>query len=138
MRNGVYIYMGGDENCDEICHISRLSKNRPRWTQVIMKSEALNTTLVQSSPNLDGNDPEKALADNNEPEKNPTSVVDDGSKLTPHEHVELVPRPSESPDDPLNWPSAKKNLILGVVIACSFLPDYGSVTGAATLVAQAV
>ncbi|KAL5335037.1 major facilitator superfamily domain-containing protein [Aspergillus crustosus] len=42
----------------------------------------------------------------------------------------LIPQPSDSPDDPLNWSAFKKNAVLGMVIACSFLPDYGSVTGA--------
>ncbi|KAL2836398.1 major facilitator superfamily domain-containing protein [Aspergillus pseudoustus] len=49
----------------------------------------------------------------------------------------LIPQPSDSPDDPLNWDAFTKHTILGVVIACSFLPDYGSVTGAVTFSLQA-
>lgn len=97
----------------------------------------VNTISSSAVQNQHENGTEKSLAANNDLEQNPTSVVSNGVKLTPDEHVELVPQPSESPDDPPNWPSAKKNLIMGVVIACSFLPDYGSVTGAATLAAQA-
>ncbi|OAQ65542.2 major facilitator superfamily protein [Pochonia chlamydosporia 170] len=97
----------------------------------------VNTISSSAVQNQLENGTEKPLAANNDLEQNPTSVISNGVKLTPDEHVELVPQPSESPDDPLKWPSAKKNLILGVVIACSFLPDYGSVTGAATLAAQA-
>ena len=52
-------------------------------------------------------------------------------------HVVLIPQPTDSPDDPLNWGVIKKHVGLAVVIACSFLPDYGSVTGAVTLVPQA-
>lgn len=61
----------------------------------------------------------------------------DCSDAAQHQRTVLIPQPSQSPDDPLNWPSVKKNIILGVIVACSFLPDYGSVTGAATLAAQA-
>lgn len=49
----------------------------------------------------------------------------------------LIPQPSSSPDDPSNWSAFRKNAVLGVVIACSFLPDYGSVTEAVTLTLQA-
>ncbi|KAJ5934038.1 hypothetical protein N7466_003585 [Penicillium verhagenii] len=55
---------------------------------------------------------------------------------TDHDDV-LVPQPSDDPQDPLNWGSSRKHAVLAVVIACSFLPDYGSVTGAATLTLQA-
>ncbi|KAF7595529.1 hypothetical protein BBP40_005564 [Aspergillus hancockii] len=49
----------------------------------------------------------------------------------------LIPQPSSSPNDPLNWPSFKKHLILVVVSVTAFLPDYGSATGAVTLIQQA-
>ena len=107
--------------------------SQPIWKTCYINSNTMQTSQVTPTQNI----PEKPLAANNDPERNSPPIVSDGAKLTPHEHVELVPQPTESPDDPLNWPSAKKNLILGVVIACSFLPDYGSVTGAATLTAQA-
>ena len=51
--------------------------------------------------------------------------------------VLLIPQPSESPQDPFNWSPMKKHVLLAVVVVCSFLPDYGSVAGAATLTLQA-
>lgn len=39
--------------------------------------------------------------------------------------------------DPLNWSWAKKHLILFIISATAFLPDYGSATGAVTLIPQA-
>ncbi|KAF5858016.1 hypothetical protein ETB97_004947 [Aspergillus alliaceus] len=49
----------------------------------------------------------------------------------------LIPQPSSSPNDPLNWPSFKKHLILVIISVTAFLPDYGSATGAVTLIQQA-
>ncbi len=48
----------------------------------------------------------------------------------------LIPQPSDDPIDPLNWGHGKKATILAVVTAASFLPDYGSATGAVTLIPQ--
>ncbi|KAL9607898.1 MAG: hypothetical protein Q9167_007236 [Letrouitia subvulpina] len=69
----------------------------------------------------------------------------DASQLSSHDSLKLaadgktvlIPQPSDDPNDPLNWPQVKKNVLLAVVCACTFLPDYGSVTGAVTLIAQA-
>ena len=58
-------------------------------------------------------------------------------KLAPDGRTVLIPQPSDGDDDPLNWSQTKKHVILAVVIACTFLPDYGSVTGAVTLIPQA-
>ncbi|KAF9887170.1 hypothetical protein FE257_010424 [Aspergillus nanangensis] len=58
-------------------------------------------------------------------------------KTAPDGITILNPQPSNSSEDPLNWSNSKKGAVLAVVIACSFLPDYGSVTGAATLGLQA-
>jgi len=58
-------------------------------------------------------------------------------KLAPDGHTVLIPQPSDDPHDPLNWTHYKKHLILFVISACSFLPDYGSATGAVTLLIQA-
>lgn len=52
-------------------------------------------------------------------------------------HTILIPQPSISPADPLNWSDFKKEVILIVVSATAFLPDYGSATGAVTLIPQA-
>jgi hypothetical protein len=69
----------------------------------------------------------------------------------------LIPQPSSDPNDPLNWNQAKKNVILAVIaftglyllsyilkrtmwlrfFLSAFLPDYGSATGAVTLIPQA-
>ncbi|KAL8673339.1 MAG: hypothetical protein Q9168_002218 [Polycauliona sp. 1 TL-2023] len=48
----------------------------------------------------------------------------------------LIPQPSDDAGDPLNWTQARKHAVLAVVIACTFLPDYGSATGAITLIEQ--
>lgn len=57
-------------------------------------------------------------------------------KLAQDGHTVLIPQPSDDPRDPLNWTHYKKHMILFVISACSFLPDYGSATGAVTLLVQ--
>ncbi|KAL8684881.1 MAG: hypothetical protein Q9224_006086 [Gallowayella concinna] len=47
------------------------------------------------------------------------------------------PQPSKDPNDPLNWAQSKKNLTLLIISATAFLADYGSATGAVTLIPQA-
>jgi predicted MFS family arabinose efflux permease len=49
----------------------------------------------------------------------------------------LLPQPSDDPRDPLNWSWTKKHLILIIISMSAFLPDYGSATGAVTLLPQA-
>ncbi|KAJ5465294.1 Major Facilitator Superfamily protein [Penicillium daleae] len=49
----------------------------------------------------------------------------------------LIPRPSDDPADPLNWSQLRKCLVLLVISCTAFLPDYGSGTGAVTLIPQA-
>ncbi|KAK3386844.1 major facilitator superfamily domain-containing protein [Podospora didyma] len=61
-----------------------------------------------------------------------------GLKLAKDGHTRLIPQPSDDPNDPLNWTRARKHLILFVISFASFLPDYGSATGAVTLLPQAV
>lgn len=82
-------------------------------------------------------------------------------KTTSDGRIILIPQPSDDPNDPLNWSQTKKNIIL-LVISCTgayldlelvlshllqsvhetnfrlaaFLPDYGSATGAVTLLPQ--
>ncbi|CAJ2504801.1 Uu.00g121950.m01.CDS01 [Anthostomella pinea] len=58
-------------------------------------------------------------------------------KLAKDGRTRLIPRPSDDPADPLNWSQRKKNIILAVVAFCALLPDYGSATGAVTLLPQA-
>lgn len=69
-------------------------------------------------------------------------VIDDseegeGVRYAKDGHTRLIPQPSDDPNDPLNWSWRKKHIILLVVAAAAFLPDYGSATGAVTLEAQA-
>jgi hypothetical protein len=52
-------------------------------------------------------------------------------------HTILIPQPSDSPLDTLNWSKARKHVILIIVSLAAFLPDYGSATGAVTLLPQA-
>ncbi|KAL8895758.1 MAG: hypothetical protein Q9207_008027, partial [Kuettlingeria erythrocarpa] len=67
-----------------------------------------------------------------------TQLAPDVSVKLAHDgQTVLIPQPSEDPDDPLNWSQSKKHILLAVVCACTFLPDYGSVTGAITLIPQA-
>ncbi|KAK3906149.1 putative transporter mfs2 [Staphylotrichum tortipilum] len=60
-----------------------------------------------------------------------------GLKLAEDGRTVLIPQPSDDGNDPLNWTWSKKHLILFVVSFASFLPDYGSATGAVTLIPQA-
>ena len=52
-------------------------------------------------------------------------------------HTILIPQPSYSPLDTLNWSQTRKHVILIIVSFAAFLPDYGSATGAVTLLPQA-
>ncbi|KAA8651091.1 hypothetical protein EYZ11_009131 [Aspergillus tanneri] len=58
-------------------------------------------------------------------------------RTTDDGRIVLIPQPSDSPNDPLNWPSFRKHLILIIISVTAFLPDYGSATGAVTLIPQA-
>ncbi|CAK7210190.1 hypothetical protein SBRCBS47491_000693 [Sporothrix bragantina] len=58
-------------------------------------------------------------------------------KRAPDGRTILIPQPSEDPNDPLNWSWTVKHLTLLIVACTAFLPDYGSATGAVTLIAQA-
>ncbi|KAL2842900.1 major facilitator superfamily domain-containing protein [Aspergillus pseudoustus] len=63
--------------------------------------------------------------------------ADNSTKLANDGHTILIPQPSDDPSDPLNWSSYKKHLILLVISWAALLPDYGSATGAVTLIPQA-
>ncbi|KAH8666313.1 major facilitator superfamily domain-containing protein [Xylariales sp. PMI_506] len=58
-------------------------------------------------------------------------------KLAPDGRTRLIPQPSDDPNDPLNWSSKKKHLILYIIALTALLPDYGSATGAVVLEIQA-
>jgi len=62
---------------------------------------------------------------------------DGGLKVAKDGHTRLIPQPSDDPNDPLNWSWGKKHVILFVISWASFLPDFGSATGAVTLIPQA-
>lgn len=61
---------------------------------------------------------------------------DRGLKTTADGQTILIPQPSDSPNDPLNWTQFRKHLILIVISCTALLPDYGSATGAVTLKPQ--
>lgn len=61
----------------------------------------------------------------------------DGVKVAKDGHTRLIPQPSDDPKDPLNWSWGKKHTILFIISYTSFLPDFGSATGAVTLLPQA-
>lgn len=93
---------------------------------------------------------EKAIIeedDSSTQSKEPLKLAKDG-------HTILIPQPSDDPNDPLNWSLSRKFVILFVISATAFLPgmsapasiltisltiveDYGSATGAVTLLQQA-
>jgi hypothetical protein len=58
-------------------------------------------------------------------------------KLAKDGHTRLIPQPSEDPRDPLNWTWRQKHIILFIISFVAFLPDFGSATGAVTLLPQA-
>jgi len=49
----------------------------------------------------------------------------------------LIPQPSDSPLDPLNWPVWKKRSVLVMLAIASFTCDYSAATGASALLVQA-
>lgn len=59
-----------------------------------------------------------------------------GLKTTADGQTILIPQPSDSPNDPLNWSSFRKHLVLIIISCTALLPDYGSATGAVTLTPQ--
>jgi len=48
----------------------------------------------------------------------------------------LIPQPSDDPRDPLNWPAWRKHVTLLVICIAGAMGDYGSATGAITLLPQ--
>ncbi|KAI9800786.1 MAG: hypothetical protein M1833_003203 [Piccolia ochrophora] len=58
-------------------------------------------------------------------------------KLARDGHTILIPQPSDDPHDPLNWSQFRKHVVLIIISCTAFLPDYGSATGAVTLLPQA-
>lgn len=50
----------------------------------------------------------------------------------------LIPQPSEDPEDPLNWSSAKKNMVMIALLSGSLLTDWGMTWGVTLFQAQAM
>ena len=65
---------------------------------------------------------------------------DDSSDLkkTLDGRIALIPQPSDSPDDTLNWSPAKKAVTLAIIGYIAFLPDYTAGAGIVTLIPQAM
>ncbi|KAJ5171871.1 hypothetical protein N7492_004464 [Penicillium capsulatum] len=68
--------------------------------------------------------------------KNASFAHDHGLRTAPDGQTVLIPQPSDSPNDPLNWSQWRKQSILIIIACTAFLPDYGSATGAVTLIPQ--
>ncbi|KAI1175213.1 major facilitator superfamily domain-containing protein [Nemania sp. FL0916] len=66
-----------------------------------------------------------------------SATGDEGIKLASDGRTRLIPQPTDDSNDPLNWSQRKKNFILFIVAFAALLPDYGSATGAVTLIPQA-
>ena len=49
----------------------------------------------------------------------------------------LIPQPTDEAQDPLNWPAWKKHVTLLAICIAGAMGDYGSATGAITLLPQA-
>lgn len=59
-------------------------------------------------------------------------------KLAKDGQTVLIPQPSDNPDDPLNWSSFKKHMILICVAFGAFAGDIGSGAGVGTIVVQGI
>jgi hypothetical protein len=57
-------------------------------------------------------------------------------KTTEDGKTVLIPQPSDDPRDPLNWPAWRKHVTLLVICIAGAMGDYGSATGAITLLPQ--
>jgi hypothetical protein len=57
-------------------------------------------------------------------------------KLAKDGKTVLIPQPSDDPRDPLNWPAWRKHMTLLVICIAGAMGDYGSATGAITLLPQ--
>lgn len=69
---------------------------------------------------------------------NKLEAGDEGFKTAADGHTVLIPQPSTDPNDPLNWPSWKKNVTLAVISIVAFMPDFGSSMGIVALLPQAM
>ncbi|KAM0418491.1 hypothetical protein ACHAPD_004850 [Fusarium lateritium] len=58
-------------------------------------------------------------------------------RLAEDGHTVLLPQPTDDPNDPLNWSSRKKHLILLVVAWAALVSDFTSAAGSAPIILQA-
>ena len=61
-----------------------------------------------------------------------------GLKKTSDNAIVLIPQPSQSPDDPLNWNARRKQYIVAVVAFLAFLPDYTAGTSIIPVIPQSL
>lgn len=61
-----------------------------------------------------------------------------GLKTTPDGRYVLIPQPLDTPDDPLNWSSRKKWLIVWIMAYIAFLADYTGGTAIITIIPQSM
>ncbi|KAF4272852.1 hypothetical protein CNMCM8812_008345 [Aspergillus fumigatus] len=61
-----------------------------------------------------------------------------GLKTTPDGRYVLIPQPLDTPDDPLNWSSRKKWLIVWIMAYIAFLADYTGGTAIITIIPQSI
>jgi hypothetical protein len=71
------------------------------------------------------------------------SASDSGSensqlKTTKDGTIVLIPQPSDSPDDPLNWPMLKKCMVFACILPGCFLTDWVITWGTTLFEAQAM
>ncbi len=59
-------------------------------------------------------------------------------KLAKDGHTVLIPQPTDDTNDPMNWPSWKKHMVLICVSFGAFAGDFGSGAGVGTIVVQGV
>ncbi|KAK3312031.1 major facilitator superfamily domain-containing protein [Apodospora peruviana] len=107
-------------------------------------AERDNTTVEKRHPVVDLKTKTEQLHEHREEEGYIVDVDSEeaaheaGLKLAKDGHTRLIPQPSDDRHDPLNWSWAKKHAILFTISWTAFIPDYGSATGAAVLIAQAM
>jgi hypothetical protein len=71
-----------------------------------------------------------------DPSRYPNNAA--GLKTTPDGRYVLIPQPSDTPDDPLNWSSRKKWLIVWIMAHIAFLADYTGGTAIITVIPQSM
>ncbi|KAK0642869.1 major facilitator superfamily domain-containing protein [Cercophora newfieldiana] len=98
------------------------------------KTEATNGAKAEEAKQLHEQDSDGYVVDVD----TEAAGSETGVKVAKDGHTRLIPQPSDDPNDPLNWSWGKKHLILFIISWASFLPDYGSATGAVTLIPQAI